>query len=159
MFFSNVVVASAVTSFARIDMSIVKNNKNIILLYTDTDSAYVFGKLPDDLISSTELGKFKLEDSYYKFISLGAKVYGTLNTKGVEQTKVKGFKDKISLDKLETLLIKDSHSTLKLEKWFKSMNNSMITIKMSPYNLKICDSKREAIFENNKFTKTKNINI
>lgn len=157
--FSNVAIASAITSFARIKMSEVKNRDDFILLYTDTDSAYTIGKLPDELVSSTELGKFKLEDSYYKFIGLGAKVYGTLNTEGVEKTKVKGFKDNVSLENLENLLVESSHNKLSHEKWFKYMNRGMLTFKISSYDLKLNNNKRICIFENNKFTKTKNISV
>nr|YP_009693758.1 hypothetical protein [Inonotus obliquus]BBN21284.1 hypothetical protein [Inonotus obliquus] len=157
--FSNVAVASAVTAFARIKMSAVKNRDDLILLYTDTDSAYTIGKLPDDLVSSTELGKFKLEDSYYKFIGLAPKVYGTLNTEGVEKTKVKGFKDKVSLENLESLLVESSHNILNHEKWFKNMNKALISVKISPYDLKTNNNKRICIFEENKFSQTKNISV
>nr|YP_009693752.1 hypothetical protein [Inonotus obliquus]BBN21278.1 hypothetical protein [Inonotus obliquus] len=157
--FSNVAVASAVTSFARIKMSAVKNRDDLILLYTDTDSAYIIGKLPDDLVSSTELGKFKLEDSYFKFIGLAPKVYGTLNQDGIEKTKVKGFKDKISLENLEKLLVESSHTVLKHEKWFKDMNKGLITVKISPYDLKVINNKRLSVFENNKFCNTKNVSV
>ena len=67
---------------------------DIILLYSDTESAYTIGNLPDYLVNSSELGKFKLEDSYYIFIGLGPKVYGTLNTEGVEKLKLKDLKTK-----------------------------------------------------------------
>lgn len=117
--FSNVAIASAVTSFARIKMSAVKNREDIILLYTDTDSAYTIGNLPEELVSSTELGKFKLEDSYFKFIGLGPKVYGTLNIDGTEKTKVKGFKNKMSLENLESLLVESSHTIFKHENGLK----------------------------------------
>nr|YP_010470457.1 hypothetical protein N4M07_mgp007 [Inonotus hispidus]UVF37945.1 hypothetical protein [Inonotus hispidus] len=157
--FSNVAIASAVTSFARYKMSFVKNREDIILLYSDTDSAYTIGKLPDYLVNSSELGKFKLEDSYYKFIGLGPKVYGTLNTEGLEKTKVKGFKDKVSLENLENLLVESSHNTLKHEKWFKDMNRAILSVKLSDYDLKLNNNKRICVFENKRFTKTKNISV
>ena len=42
-------------------MSQFKNNPDIKLFYTDTDSAYVGGPLPKELVSNVELGKLKLE--------------------------------------------------------------------------------------------------
>jgi uncharacterized protein YprB with RNaseH-like and TPR domain len=157
---ANVAIASAVTSFARIEMSVIKNNPYIILLYSDTDSAYIIGKLPDKLVDPKKLGAFKLEGSYLKFIGIGPKVYGALDINGNSFTKVKGFKNQLPLDKLETLLFKDSHISLNHTKWFKKLNKSTILVKMSPYDLKISENKRKVIFDNkNKFIRTENINI
>lgn len=52
----NIAIAAAVTAYARIIMSAFKNNPYIKLFYTDTDSAFVQGPLPDHLVSNTELG-------------------------------------------------------------------------------------------------------
>lgn len=43
----NVAIASAVTAYARIFMSIFKNNLDYNLYYTDTDSIFVDKPLPD----------------------------------------------------------------------------------------------------------------
>ncbi len=67
-------IASAVAAYGRVIMSQFKNNPLFKLFYTDTDSAYIEGKLPDNLVG-TELGKFKLENSYSKIIFLAPKVY------------------------------------------------------------------------------------
>jgi len=55
-------IASAITAYARIHMSQFKNNPNFNLYYTDTDSIYINKPLPAEFISSTELGKLKLEN-------------------------------------------------------------------------------------------------
>jgi DNA polymerase type B, organellar and viral len=57
----SIAIASAITAYARIHMSQFKNNPNFNLYYSDTDSAYVDKPLPKDMISSTVLGKMKLE--------------------------------------------------------------------------------------------------
>ena len=72
---NNVMVALSVTAYARILISKVKNDPNFILLYTDTDSVIGIGDLPKDIIDSTKLGSFKLENEYFKFISIALKVY------------------------------------------------------------------------------------
>jgi hypothetical protein len=56
----NIAVASAITSYARVYMSSVKNNPNFNLYYSDTDSAVTDAPLPDFAVG-TELGQFKLE--------------------------------------------------------------------------------------------------
>ena len=155
---NNVMVALSVTAYARILISRVKNDPNFILLYTDTDSVIGIGDLHKDIIDSTKLGSFKLENEYFKFISIAPKVYGVIDIKGNEYTKVKGFKEKLSLSNLESLLYKDSHLKLKHEKWFKDFNKSTIEIKLSEYDLKITHNKRISLFNtNNKFYNTKNI--
>lgn len=57
---SNVAIASAVTGYARIEMSKYKNNPNIELFYTDTDSIFYKGEL-DPSIFNNELGGVKDE--------------------------------------------------------------------------------------------------
>ena len=66
-------VAAFITEYARIEMSVVKNNPNIKLYYSDTESAYVGSPLPQHLVSNTELGKFKLEHICTKGVFLAPK--------------------------------------------------------------------------------------
>ena len=58
---NSIAIASAITAYARVFMSQFKNNPYIELYYTDTDSIFIKGELPNDMIG-TELGKFKLEN-------------------------------------------------------------------------------------------------
>jgi DNA polymerase elongation subunit (family B) len=61
-------------------MSQFKNCPNLPnLYYTDTDSLYFDGPIPETFISSTELGKLKLEGIYDKAIFLAPKVYALKN--------------------------------------------------------------------------------
>ena len=52
----NVSISAAITAYSRIHMSYFKNNPNFTLFYSDTDSAYISGNLPLNMISSIELG-------------------------------------------------------------------------------------------------------
>ena len=67
-------IASAVTSYARIFMSKFKNNPNIRLYYTDTDSIFIDSDLSDDLVNN-EIGNFKLENIFKEIVFLGPKLY------------------------------------------------------------------------------------
>lgn len=57
---SNVAIASAITSYARIKMMEFKNIDDVDILYTDTDSIIVNKSLPSHLIGN-ELGLMKVE--------------------------------------------------------------------------------------------------
>ena len=71
---NSIAIASAITAYARVFMSQFKNNPYIELYYTDTDSIFIKGELPNDMIG-TELGKFKLENIYKKIVFLGPKIW------------------------------------------------------------------------------------
>jgi hypothetical protein len=145
----NIAIASAVTAYARIHMSQFKNNPVLPnLYYSDTDSVYFDGPLPDHFINSTELGKLKLEGIYDQAIFLAPKVYALKNQES-EIIKIKGLKTKtISeyIDLLYQLLIKGSKSSFNQEKWFKHLNKGTINILDQTYTLKITDNKRKLIF-------------
>nr|WMB96964.1 hypothetical protein [Solanum melongena]WMB97176.1 hypothetical protein [Solanum aethiopicum] len=59
--------------------------------YTDTDSVLLNGLLPDEDISSTELGKFKLEYASYEGICLAAKSYSLFKEGHEDVIKHKGL--------------------------------------------------------------------
>src|ERR1700681_19725 len=76
----NIAIASAVTAYARIHMSQFKNNNSLPrLYYTDTDSAYFDGPLPNYMVDSQRLGALKLEGIFDETIFLAPKVYGLKN--------------------------------------------------------------------------------
>jgi hypothetical protein len=105
----NVAIAAAITSYARIHMSQFKNNSNINLYYTDTDSIYTDSILDDNLISNKTLGKLKLENIAKKAIFLSPKVY-CLNLISDEIIyKAKGLKHEVDLNinDFENLLTKN----------------------------------------------------
>jgi len=159
-------IASAVSAYARIHMSQFKNNPNLPnLYYTDTDSAYFDGPLPDSMVDSTVLGKLKLEGIYDHAIFLAPKVYALKNN-NEEIIKIKGLtkeainNNNITLDSLEILLNKDYKLSFKQNKWFKNINKSNINILEQIYTLQVTASKREIIYSNEgKLIGTKPIHI
>jgi DNA polymerase type B, organellar and viral len=75
---SSVVMSAAVTAYARI--IITKHKLDILsrggeLYYSDTDSIVTNMELPDDIVSKTELGKFKLEYKIKEGIFISGKTY------------------------------------------------------------------------------------
>ena len=69
----NIAIASAITAYGRIHMSILKNNPLFKLYYSDTDSAVVDRPLPAYMVGN-ELGQFKLEHVIKKAVFLAPKV-------------------------------------------------------------------------------------
>ena len=55
----------------------------------------------------------------------------------------------------EKLLYKDSSLELNHEKWYKSLENSNITVKDQIYSLKVTANKRKLIYDKNKLINTK----
>jgi thiol-disulfide isomerase/thioredoxin len=53
----SIAISAAISSYGRIFMSQLKNRDDFTLLYTDTDSAFVIGDLPKDLVGN-KLGHF-----------------------------------------------------------------------------------------------------
>jgi hypothetical protein len=153
----NVAIASSVTANARIHMSQFKNNPELtgILYYTDTDSAIIDKELPKSFIDSKKLGKMKLEKVLTRFIALGPKIYGGITTEGLEFTKVKGLKVKLSLNQLEYLL-SEPKLDLDQEKWYKDLSKAVISIKEDGYSLRATAFKRNLVFKKGKLIDTKN---
>jgi DNA polymerase elongation subunit (family B) len=90
-------IAASITAYARIHMSIFKNNQDFILYYTDTDSAYTNKALADYLVDNKKLGKLKLENICKKAIFLAPKVYCLETLDGKFIYKVKGLKHEVDL--------------------------------------------------------------
>jgi DNA polymerase elongation subunit (family B) len=151
----NIAIAAAVTAYARIYMSQFKNN-NLLprLYYSDTDSLYFDGPLPDSFISQTDLGKLKLEGIYDSAVFLAPKVYALKNNQE-EIIKIKGLSkesiinNNITLGYLEQLLIKDSPSCgaiqISQNKWFRHLDQGTINILEQIYTLKATGNKRELV--------------
>jgi hypothetical protein len=101
-------VAAAITAYARIHMTQFKNNPNIKLYYTDTDSIFTDSELDQFFIDDKVLGKLKLEYFCKEAVFLGPKTYCLKTNKGLI-TKVKGLKntDNLTLQDFKDLLKKD----------------------------------------------------
>jgi hypothetical protein len=91
-------------------MSQFKNNPNINLYYSDTDSAYTDSDIDESLIDNKVLGKLKLEHICDKAIFLTPKVYILKTENGETIYKVKGLKHEIELNfqDFKKLLFKDA---------------------------------------------------
>jgi len=131
-------------------MSQFKNNPSFPnLYYSDTDSVYFDGPLPENFISNTVLGKLKLEGIWDKALFLAPKVYALTNDQtGESVIKVKGLtkdaikRNNVTFELLTTLLTKDYKLTFNQNKWFKSLSEANIKIVDQIYTLQVTDSKR-----------------
>ena len=123
---TNIAIASAVTSEARILMSTFKNNPHYTLYYSDTDSCVLDTPLPVELVG-TALGQVKLEHVIKKAVFLAPKVYALITEDGKEILKIKGVTPKtildanINLEDIGNLLLQDSSKDLTQEKWYSSI--------------------------------------
>jgi hypothetical protein len=150
----NIAIAAAVTAYARIHMSQFKNNNTLPrLYYTDTDSLYFDGPIPDQFINNKELGKLKLEGIYDDAVFLAPKVYGLKNgTTDGEIIKIKGLSkdsiisNNINLETLDRLLFKDSNIQITQNKWFKHLDKGNISILEQIYTLKATGNKRDLVY-------------
>jgi len=145
----SVPIASAITAYARIFMSQFKNNPEFLLYYSDTDSIYVDRELDPKWLSN-KLGHFKLENIFTKAVFLAPKVYGGITESGEEITKVKGLKNKVSFEDLESLLAEKKSIEFSQEKWFKSIKKSNISVVQQIYTLTVTDNKRQLVYKNKK---------
>lgn len=158
----NIAIGLSVTAYARIIMSIFKNNPELTgkVYYTDTDSLFCENELPDNYVGK-ELGKMKLEHTLTSFVALGPKVYGGVELEGSSFTKVKGLKNKITFEQLELLLNKNNinNQPFTQEKWYKSLMDGTIEIKQVPYLLRPTDNKRQLIYKDNYLIGTSSIEL
>lgn len=148
----NMPIAATITTKARIHMTKFKNNPDILLYYTDTDSIYTNKILSEDMVHDTKIGFMKKEKTLTKFVAIGPKVYGGIDINGNEFTKVKGYKNPISVSQLELLLqenIDNNNSvTLTHDKWKKDLIKGIITIdKDSIYQLRPTNNKRNLVYK------------
>ena len=151
---NSIAIASAVTAYARVFMSRFKNNPAFILLYSDTDSAFIEGILPKEMIGPL-LGQFKLENNFKEIVFLGPKIYSGITNTGKLITKIKGYKNAkdLSFDQIKSLLHKDSNLELNHVKWYRTLDK--IEMKSNPYSLSATMNKRVSIYENGIAIETK----
>jgi DNA polymerase elongation subunit (family B) len=106
----SVAIAAAITAYSRIHMSQFKNNPDIKLYYTDTDSVYTDSEIDKNLIDNKVLGALKLENICKNAIFLAPKTYilELINEKLI--VKIKGLKNlaDLNLKDFDSLLYKDN---------------------------------------------------
>jgi len=154
---TSISIAAAITSYARINMSVFLCDPSLDILYTDTDSIFTTTPLSSILVGK-KLGQMKLEGIFSEIVFLCPKVYGGLmNTASgaVELNKAKGLKGHVSYETLKSLLIKDNKVIIPQEKWFKNIGEGNISIKQSLYTLVATQNKRQFIYKDNKIIDTK----
>lgn len=136
---SSVPIAAAITSYALIDLMKYKNIKANKLIYSDTDSVLMEKPLDSELISSTELGKLKLEYVISEGYFIAPKFYGfkdvlgnkVIKTKGVTKGKIV-FEDLIKLSQGENINLK---STV----FVKNFKEGTVNIRNQDYIIKGVD--------------------
>ena len=158
---TNVAIASAISAYARIHMSQFKNNPNLKLYYSDTDSAVFNAPLPEEYLGSN-LGLMKLEHVISKAVFLAPKVYALITEEGEQIIKAKGLtKDAIkdiNISDYELLLNKNSSRVFKQSKSYKSLYQGNISVLDTLYTLKATSNKRQNIYVNGIFDNTKPLN-
>jgi len=159
---SHVGIAAAVTAYARIEMMEIKmllTKLGIKLYYTDTDSIFIDGVLPQELIGN-ELGLMKDElkgGSIQKAYFLGIKKYGYIDDKNITHSVFSGV-ERNSLTWNEIDQIANGATIVKPSpaRFFKNLSSLNINIKN---NLEISiSSLTRKLLINNKYLPIK-INI
>jgi len=159
----NIAIAAAITAHARIFMSKFKNHPNLKLFYTDTDSIHCnlspdqMMKLFPRMVSSTGLGKLKLESVAKRAIYLAPKCYILETISGETICKVKGLTQAVvtNFNEFEQLLVKDSFIKKTQTKWYKSLSEGTIRVLEQTYTLQQTHNKRELVYADNKLIGTR----
>jgi hypothetical protein len=148
---NNVPIASVVTSHARMiinDYKLKALELGHELYYSDTDSLMISGPLLNEDISSTVLGKMKLEHKFKEGYFLMPKVY-YLDCETEEVVKCKGYPGELTKEDYKSLY-DGGVLNLKVTKWFKDREAGKIYIKSGlPYKLKVSFNKREQVLDSN----------
>lgn len=163
---SSIGISAAITAEGRIFMSkMFKNNPDLELFYTDTDSIFV-SKSPEEMnemypgiVDSKALGKLKHEYTIINAVFLAPKCYWMQLQEGNEVVKIKGVKKEsltfamenegLNFDTFKNLLVKDSHLEIHQEKWARDFNLGTINIMETTYDIKQNNNKREWLYDEN----------
>ena len=148
---SSISIALAVTAYARIHMSQLKQiaiDSGLTIFYMDTDSIALSGSLADKFVSNKKLGLLKLEHVFNEVVYLAPKVYAGRAT-DYDYIKVKGSKLPLSFEQIKSLLTKDEKVVIHQDKWYKHIDQGFIKINREDYTLMLTDNKRKLIFDNN----------
>ncbi|XP_022975380.1 uncharacterized protein LOC111474649 [Cucurbita maxima] len=158
---SAVQLAAAITASARIHMYPYISREDCY--YTDTDSVVLGNPLPNEEISSSVLGKFKLEDRITKGYFLAPKSYFYITTEGENVLKYKGpAKNMIRPEWFEKQYQNPSHTEqVSVESKFKIDWNTLNIFKkdtLVTLGLKL-GHKRISVYDNDVWVDTDPINI
>ena len=170
---SSIGISAAVTAEARIFMDQFKNNPELELYYTDTDSIFTTSspedmeKLFPGIISSKGLGKLKHEYTIINAIFLSPKCYWLELEDGNKVIRIKGVKREfieealnnysLTFENFSNLLVKDEIINLNQEKWYRDYVNAGIEISKQAHQVKQTDNKRSLVYEDDICIDTKPI--
>jgi len=122
--FSSIPISAAVTAYGRIHISKVKLdiiNRGGKIYYSDTDSIVTNLKLPQELISPTEIGKLKVEANIKEGIFISGKTYAFITDGNKFVNKAKGVKS----------------SSLSYIDYIKLLNNQSVNTAVKSYTKKV----------------------
>jgi len=152
-------VSMAIASLARIIINKIKLEYKDNLFYSDTDSLVLDCPLREDLVSSSELGKFKFEGIIEEGIFLGPKFYALKMSDGTEVSKIKGFKLKVEFDQMKTLLVEGASLELEQFNWYRRPESSAVFIKEVGYTASVNSTKRQMLYIDGILQGTKPVSI
>jgi len=151
---TNVAIAGAVTAYSRMIINQIKLTAlqlGATLYYSDTDSIVIDRELPQELISSTELGLMKLEHIITEGIFVMPKVYYLRTDSGEEVFKCKGYSGRLTREQYLELLEEESLN-LTMNKWSRSMAQCLVRIERNtPYLLNYSFNKRIRYLDNGRY--------
>jgi hypothetical protein len=141
-------IAAAITAHARIIMHEYKCTPNIDIYYSDTDSIFCKHKLPDKLVSNTELGKFKLKYDVKHGIFISPKLYYICDINKKEYFIGKGItKENLNLNFYEDMYKKKNITLLIKNLFFRDLKNFSIKSITESHNITGRFEKRKKIFD------------
>lgn len=141
----NIAAASIITAGARVHMSQFKNNPNIRLYYSDTDSVVLNKELPSELVND-KLGSVKLECTIEYAAFLSPKVYALKTSDKKTIIKIKGLSKKtideakLSFDDMFYLLAYGSEESFTQDKWYKNLQAGTLSVKQVAYQLRMTNN-------------------
>jgi hypothetical protein len=158
---SNIAIASAITSYARIYMQNFKLLPNTVLYYTDTDSIIINKPLNLQYLSK-EIGLMKLENEIKEIYILAPKVYAYINKENKEIIKASGFPSK----DIKFKDFKDIYNNKKTNKKinYNQLQGNFFNFNLKNYtlylkNLKKNNYSRQFIYYNNTFIDSKPLQL
>lgn len=155
-------IAAATTAYARIYMHKLKNQENIDIYYSDTDSIFCKQALPKKIVSKKRLGALKLEGKIIEGLFIAPKIYYIKYENGKEVMKCKGISnEKLNKEDFYVLYKEKEGKNYENNNNFKrSLKNCTITSEIKNIHISGNLLKREKIYDrNNMWIDTKPIKL
>lgn len=158
---SAVQIASAITAYARIYIDRFKRDPSLDVYYSDTDSIFCQNPLAADLISNTELGKFKLENRINEAIFLLPKVYMLKTVDDKTIIKCKGLNNQLLTDKDIYNIFFNSENIIKKFVSHFRRDFKKFTISKQQYDIRITSNllKRNKVIKDGKWVDTSPLKV